>query len=610
MRNGWHLRQAYHVVARQIGSRLGRRGGTLLALAGLTLLAPRGGCATASPIPAAGGVSPAQHAVTRASANAALDLSRDPRLAAEVTLDVRSCALSQVLAVTGRTSGVPMTVEGDVATRRVTFLAKRLPLRRFMSALAAVTGLSWRAGDADNAIEGDVSALPPSYHLYRARAARQREQERVAASEQREVQSFDLKRRAMVAGIKRALAGQGGPGASSALIGVLRGFTSQEIDLAGDAAALPEGVISANNNSHLHDRVVGATPIAALPPALQTEIRATLTRLNPTQFTLPAADLADLARSQVAIVAQGGSVNLAVIDPEGTDVWVSPLDHVGQLPVPGAGSDSDQSPELLSALRQGELTSTAEIPRALWGRRLRFAEDLDRRSLPAVLASLQQQTGIAFLADDYLRSRQAIVSWVLTDRDDYPLDEALRQVAAAFGHRFVYRDGVMRVQTLTPGLDLRAEPPAELVEMLRQRAARKEPVSFDDQLAMGCLSDFQLLTLMTHRPPVVSQFGVLYAVYQSRAVLRFYGSLTPEQQSRALTAEGLPARDLDLRQHAVFTRLATIGLPRKPLAGTTLKAPGFYAIRAPADAKEEIVILRIVAEGASRRDVAYQFTAR
>jgi hypothetical protein len=413
----------------------------------------------------------------------------------------------------------------------------------------------------------------------------------------------------MIAGIRQALAGHGSPHASPALLGLLARLDEEGLRAAGEAATLPEGIASVPDNRQMGERIVGATPFAALPAALQSEIKTSLARIDAGHFTLPASNLADLERSQVGVAVGETNAHLVVVDPDGSNIWVSPSERIPSAMRPGPEADMDQAAEVAHAVLHEELVITPGLPRDMQQRKLRFPAALHRTELPAMLESLAKQTGLPFLADDYLRSRESVFTWLLADRQEYSLAEALRQVASAFGHRFVYKNGVMHVETLTPGLDLRAEPPAELLETLRQRAAHKELLSFEDQLALGTLSDLQLLTMMTRHPPVIPQLAVLYTLYQSRGVLRFYGGLTPEQQSRAATTAGLPPRDLDLGQHAVFTRLSSVGLPGKPAAGAAPKTAGFYVTREPAGEKGEVVSMRIVAEGASR-DYTYQFAPR
>lgn len=259
------------------------------------------------------------------------------------------------------------------------------------------------------------------------------------------------------------------------------------------------------------------------------------------RFAAALEDMADLERSHVAVVAASGSLRLGIIGPEGKDVWVSPFDAVWRRGIPGVDSDIDIDPEVEEAFRKRKLLDITEMPPAFCRKRLRFPANLTRTQLPEVLESISSQTGLAIVSDDFLRSRTTFYHWLLTDKTEYTLEEALHQVAGAFGRRFTYRDSILRVQSLTRGLDLCAEPPVGLVPRLRAKAKKNQPLVMDDYLDLARLSDLQLRTLQTCKPPVVAQGGALFTVQKLHRVLAFYARLSPEEKEQAESEEGLPS---------------------------------------------------------------------
>jgi hypothetical protein len=496
---------------------------------------------------------PAQPMAAEAPGEA--NLAADARLEVPVSVKAKSQALEEVLA-SPWPGGIRLAVSPALAKRRVTCLATRVCLRDLMAGLAATTRLSWRGGKGPATSEGARAAPGYDYELYQTEAARKREAAETAASQRRAAQSDAAKRDATIAAIQQAVQN---PETAGPLAELLAGLSPEQLQLAGDLATLPEGIISANDNRHLHNRVIPLAPFAALPAGLQERLRKRIDALDPNRVVTPNENAAGLAGSGIGLVVQGGSIYLGVIDPDGRDVWISPTDQVVRKGLPGVDTDNDLPPEVNDAFRKGPPVYFYEVSER-FKKRLRFSLELKRWELPDLLESLEKQTGIPFVADDYLRSRKTTYSWLLTDQDEYSLQEALRQISGAFGHSVTYRNGVMRVRTVTPGLDARSEPPAELIEHLRKLHAEKRPLQLSDYLSVAQLSDMQLETLMIKGADMVPLAMPLHVAYQMRDALRFYGSLSEEQKRRAETAAGLPPEEMDLPQRQRLWKLTQVGL--------------------------------------------------
>jgi hypothetical protein len=377
---------------------------------------------------------------------------------------------------------------------------------------------------------------------------------------------------------------------------MLRRLSPDQVRLAGELGARPTGAIAADNNRRLRNCIVSATPFAALPPRVQADVRAALARIDASVFSLPDAP-PDLARTQVALVANGSALTLGVIPPDARDIWLSPVDEVDRSGIAGVDTPDNMDPEVIDALGQSPPVNHYEMPGKLWNQTVRFPPELSRTDLPELLESLEKQTSIPFVSDDFLRSGQAPPLWLPPDRVEIPLGAALEAMARGFGHRFVYHKGTMRVQTLTPGLDRRAEPPPEIADRLRQLDSRKRPPELADYLALSRLSDLQLLTISTHHVPGETQYGLRGDGYQLRDVLRLYDSLDGQQKGLVETVAGLPADRMNPQQRARFDALTSTGLAQIPRPAETRPAEGLYAQRQVAQGKQVAFTLQVVAVG-------------
>lgn len=476
-------------------------------------------------------------------------LDQDKRLQRLVTIDGPSVTLRELCQRLGETELV-LTASETLAARRVTCFATKTPVVLLMKAVADVFDLSWR----------ETRSSGTGYELYQTSEQLQAERADLARSERRSLAASAARHQAMEDTIRRNMNGENG---QDPLRGMLALLSRDGVSRLAELASKPIGVVSAGDNRHLHDRVMGLVPFTKLPDGIQTALRSSLRELDPAKVALPFQNHEDLADSQVGFVTSEGGVRLGVVGPDGRDVWVFPQGGVYRTGLPGIDRDDDRDPEAADAQPGTSPLYLYKLPAGLRSKRLlSFPRELDRSNLANCLKSVADQTGIPIVSDDYLQSSLTYFTWVLTDKERYSLAEALEQIAGTFTHRFIYRDGVMRVQTRSRGLDLRSEPSPNLIARLRMLALTRSAVTLDDCLQMCRLSDLQLMTLTTRGARLLKD-GRIQSVARNvndvRDPLRLFDQLSAEQRA-ASVREGLPASSLTDSQRRVLQQLGNEGL--------------------------------------------------
>ncbi len=539
------------------------------------------------------------------------DLERDARLAVPVTLSAPSITLEQCLSRLAKNSGVRLTVAAPIKTRRVSAFVAGLQMRDLMTALARVHGFSWRrpapatpppVASANAASPAVPAPVPADYELYQSNQARLVEQAAIKNSEVWEQRELKAKSDAVMAAINANLGARSKDTPSFA--DMLADFSPEQLQrLAGRAAPDDVAVIAADNNAYMHDHLLFARPFASLPPQTQQSLRAQLAQPRPTSGgKLP--DYPDMGNLQVGIVAMNGDVRLGIVNADGKDLNTTHL-HVQRKGLPGIDGSNSSSAEINQAM-DADMVSLDGLPPAKRAKRLRSAKELQRFLLPVVLADIARQTGISIVSDDYLSSRFMSYSWLLTDRDDYAPTEALDQVARAFAHRMRYSEGVLRVSTVSPGLDLRGEPPDEAVARMTEIAVKKLPMELDDYVMLAGLTRLQCSQMPAATRYGETQRAVSTNMQRLYPILHFYGLLSLTQRSQAEQTGGLAMADIRGGAHQALASLLDRGLPALLPATQTPARPGFYVHRTRSGGRDAQVVLMLVSDSAARNVSIYR----
>ncbi len=468
-------------------------------------------------------------------------------LAGPATVREESIPLRNLLPLL-QPGGWRLECDDGLRLRRLTLFARSTSRQALLAALARAVPASW------------VRLGPRALRLRQTQSDREKEQSWIRASRDRSDREAALCDAALSRATERAL---GDPADERAVTALLRLMNADERELAWEAAREPQGIIGASDNRHARGNLVGVRRLGNLPPDVQERV---------SQAVGVGADgrrAESLRDAEVGIVAQNGRLGLGVIDPERRDVWISPGDAIGRGGIPGVDGSNNVHPEVADALAsQSTLVILRPFPAGL--RPLKFDRTLERTLLHVLLRSIHQQTGIAIVSDDYLRSRQIIWSWMLTDRPEYTLPQALRQIGGAFAHQFTYRSGILECLGLVPGRDRRCEPPAELYQRCRELEAERRDPTLADYLAAAALAHPQFNTVQLQGQGMTGTHtrSLFQMPDDLRTALRLYASLTPEQQTKAVTP-GLLDSEMTPEQRRLFGRLTLRGLPLMTVTAST-----------------------------------------
>ena len=499
----------------------------------------------------------------------------DTRLAKPITLRVKSVAIKELLESVAQALEVPLKVTEDIADRRISLFAEKQQLAEVLRIVAQVHRFSWRQ------IRTDSNGT--AYELYQTKSQLRQERMEIAASEQRE----EVYRRSLTDTLMRKI----GESTASRQSGtpsfgnLLSAFSPEQIRRAAAASMEPTGVIAADNQSHFYNRFLFSTPFSQLPADAQN----TLLQWQK-EASLPVSD-GDMLQSYVGIVAADGGVRLGIFGPNSSDLWVS-----GHYEVQGAMWNpiedlNDFDAAVKKMLGNPRLVDLETLPDTLAEKRLKFPSDLDRTQLSAVLESIAAQTGLTLAAHDYLRTRDTPYAHLLTDKEEYTLVEALTQIARTFGHQITYRGKGLLVQTLTPGLDLRSEPPAPIVAYLKKLTEEKRAARLSDYLQISHLSTRQLNTLISHRVKGLSVTPLLLKVQRLRPILNLFALLTPDQRQLALSETGYFIA-VNSPVYPLYREMTEVGLPDT----SRLQPQRFYVRQAGVEGKPEIYQFTLTSE--------------
>ena len=453
-----------------------------------------------------------------------------------------------------KSSGVRLLAESSVSHRRISYFGKHVPYRDFMMEIATISGLEWRVAPKRYAlpIKGEI------YELFQPEESRKREERLARDSKIREDSEFATKTNDIRNALKSAPTG--------ALSDFIKNFSDEDLNSLAEASLAPAGLISANNQSVFHDRFLLPQPFSDLPQAakdgLVTILGKNYSNIGGVAFQPPVANAASIPSSQIGLIAIEGSVHLGVFALDGDDVWISPNDSVN---IPGGSTQEidDLDPKIRSMFDSANLVNLRSMPNEIRKKRLKFSSVLDRRYLANFLESIHKQTNLTLVCDDYLRTRQTVFGGIFSDKLEYSLEEALIQLARTYSHQIKYSNGCLFLNTLTPGLDLRTEPPGELEEMFAKADFEKRSLNLKEILELGKLSKMQFNKFQTLQPGwSVKQFNAVQEIQRQFSAIHFFSLLTPEEVAEACTDAGLPIKKLSPEMKKEYRRASSIGFRR------------------------------------------------
>lgn len=521
----------------------------------------------------------------KADAPVALSAQQDARLNTPLTLHIFCDTVADVLKQASALTDVSIQADTDLANRHVFLQVEKLSLLKFMEGLAWTVRGSWRrVGKADQ----------PRYVLYLTNEERAREAIQLADAKRFQENLYRSIRDAELQALQQVMRDQ----PKSPLCQMIMGLTQEELEaVAGlSTSSLPMIVVGGDN--YLYNHIFGATPISSLPVDMQQKLLFT--------DVVPRGGAAvDWGKAYLGLMAVNGAVGLCVITPNGQvgghiggGIFYGSVPGAANIPDPYGDSD----PETNAVLGQATVEFDEALPARFQTPFLTFPPRLDRMFLPHILLRIHQQSGLPLFCDDFAASRLCRFPHLLTDEEHYTILEALSETAKAFGHQFLYHQGMLLGRTVVLGRDLRDEPPEPLRKRLCLWKTKQEALDLPDLQQLGQLSANQWYYLWDQRVAESLQAstqadwsGVAMLVAEgplwNLTVLHLLASLSPSQLQEAKSAEGLPYERLTKAQRSQLALAVDVGLPTFPAK----RKAGLYlhALRWPTGALHTLEVILV-----------------
>jgi hypothetical protein len=445
-------------------------------------------------------------------------LQADERLGATLSLSAEDMRLDDASTVLGGGTGLRIQVSAALAPRKASMRVVGRPAFAVMAALSHVFCASWRRVDRGYEFFQTDEQIDLESRQKRASAARE------AAFVESQL---DLLRSDLSAELLRT------DGERNPLADFIAGCEPAAVR-AGFASALEdEPIISATDQSHFLNHFFDRKPYSALSPRQQQAVSRIARGLRHDD---PSPD------TQVGLVAACGGFRLGIARPDGSDLWVAPGFSIGHASVLSREiRESDFDKRVSDTIANVSCCNLSGIRQEVRRAHVGIQSNPDLTRLSATLKAVAGQSGLEYISDGFLNSSY---STYLRYPNAVPAIEtaehALGAISRVFTHKMDVRSGILCVITLTPGLDLRLEPPAAVINSLDNLAKTgKQPTRADLLILAQCSREELILLLLRH--PVVrkTHTGHLTQAVRVYPFLRLYGLLTEEQRAQAQSEDGL-----------------------------------------------------------------------
>lgn len=334
----------------------------------------------------------------------------------------------------------------------------------------------------------------------------------------------------------------------------------------GIASALEdEPIISASDQSHFHNHFFGVMPFSALAPAQQ----------NAASQIAREGGYKNLSNnSSIGIIAAAGGFQLGIVQPDGKDVWVAPTHTIGGVPGLNAMTrENDFDPKIIPLLQSSQISDIASLPASIGNKKFTMVDTVHNSVLSNLLEDICAKAGIDFVCDCYYHSHITNYGFVFPANSEWTVEHILTQVARTFAHQIRYRGGYIEAVTVVPGLDLRLEPPADVMNVLDSQVAEKRLPTANELLVLSKTSRDQIGMLVLYHS--ANRFSnQLFNALRFYPFLHFWGMLSKDQQTRAQSASGLSTLEMNRYQLGAFNFLRSAGLTSTTI--TKLKKSRFY----------------------------------
>ncbi len=497
----------------------------------------------------------AQRTIQKTESEGALtdaELASAPGLSLPIQLTAKSKSVGEVLRSLSESNQgkARLVASAALASRNISFLGEKSTLWKVMIAINFSVRGSWRKAGA-------------GYELFQTKGQRAEEKGAILRSESRDASSATARLNALMEALDKAKDTNFGK--------YLATLDPEKLQLALETSGEPEGVMSASDQSHLHSQMLFAQPFYELNSDAQSAVGVMLGQTGSEKFAdvSPIEHIPGDSTTEVGLVAYAGGLMLGTVTQDGSDVSISPNNMIQKKGIPGVDSDSGGEAEVEETTTDRKLVFIDKMPAPMRRISMKFPMGRERTQLATLLESVSKQLGVRIVSDDFLRSRTPQYPWLLTDQPSYAATEALTQIAQSFGKEIRYNNGTLRLRTVTPGLDLRSEPPNELMKSLEKAVIKKRQLILSEYLMLGALSQVQKKTLEINLPSSLLPLNLFDAVFKQWIPLRLLTNIKGKQISDAESEKGLNYQAMSREQRKLFLRIVYSGLPQRKILQAT-----------------------------------------
>ena len=500
-------------------------------------------------------------------------LKQSEALKASLKLSIQGITLRQCLSVISKTAKCNLEVSDEMADRRLSLSTPVVPLAEMMIRIAEISKLSW--------ISMPGTSQSKTYTLFQSSRQKSEELALILKSEQREKMAEEAKINAVMSAVQGAI-DQSDRSTTSRF---LSGLTQDQLKQAAALASEPEGVIHADDNLHYASRLFGVSRFQDLPSDSQNAVKSLLEG----KVFDPQSNNKLTPDSLIGLVSADGELRVAVALPGGKDIWPS-NESISRKGISGVDSDDDTDPEIWDDVKPDQLLNLTVMSGTLRRMKIAFPANINKTHLSELTQFLSVRTGVAIYSDDWINSAETKFTWLLTDQDNYTLEEALGQISKAFGHRIEYRNHMLYFTTVALGLDIRSEPPPKLMKRMRDLTASKLNATFEDYVNTGSLNRRQIDNISTKRFSGIEVHAFRHVIQMLHKPLQVCSLLTPAQFVSAQTIKGFSPVRMNKEQKSAYLKICSTGLPL--LSSLVPKNSGFYIQRLPL--KEGVETIRFI----------------
>lgn len=479
--------------------------------------------------------------------NEALFKGDDPRLEKKISFDAEGKRLIEVFSDLSKSTEVELNAGEDkndwlVYDRKVIIHVKDMALRDLMQEIAAVLRFHWSRGGEDGKW---------NYRMWQDKQQREEEESLLKSSEDQKAQQFREKRENALSDIAN-LGSLSSTDAASLKADSPWRYVLATQPLGKDVAAFFDSFAEARNafiQGHESTFAVSQLPqnvqamvrrIAESYDSLEGSIGATedhadlLSRFDKLQVTINRRSLSGnddaLSRSLLGRISIGSgseSFEIPLFDP------ASPMAKaLGSAIVALQGGASKDAvgkqlrTDMETVVSLGEQATktardTSSDPALRQSVKL---FDVDNNApLPMTLKALAEKAKTNVVSD-YFPGVIATISG-----GEKTLGDQLEAISAAYGINWTKDSGIIQFRDKEWYKKRSWDVPEEWINYWSARGKKNDGLQFIDLVQIGCLRDDQIdHTIMTN--PSLVTYGAGEAA-RNRQILRFYGSLSPDQQN-------------------------------------------------------------------------------